>query len=98
MPAFLTSLNPSGDPNQALPRDVSANLYVATPELLRYYGLGPAAIGPGTEVLTPHRADDLSFFLAAETRPGRQRRRCAVRPTSHCPMGSSPPRLSGGTA
>jgi hypothetical protein len=45
-----------------LPLDVSANLYVATHELLRYYGLGPAAIGPGTEVLTPHRTDDLSFF------------------------------------
>ncbi len=62
VPAILTSLNPSGNPDQALPRDVSANLYVATPELLSYYGLGPAAIGPGTEVLTPHRADDLSFL------------------------------------
>ena len=63
VPAFLIQLNPSGDPNQdPLPHDVSANLYVATPELLRHYGLGPTAIGPGTEVLTPHRADDLSFF------------------------------------
>ena len=64
MPAILTQVSSSGDPNEAepLPRDVSANLYVATPELLRYYELGPTAIGPGTEVLTPHRADDLSLF------------------------------------
>ena len=63
VPAFLTHPNRSGDPNRApWPLDVSANLYVATPQLLRYYGLGPAAIGPGTEVLTPHRGDDLSFF------------------------------------
>ncbi len=75
VPAFLIQLNPSGDPNQApLPLDVSANLYVATPELLRYYGLGPAAIGPGTEVLTPHRADDLSFF------GGRDETRAATAP------------------
>ena len=40
-------------------RDISGRLYVATPEILRYYGLGPGAIGPGTDVLTPHRGDDL---------------------------------------
>jgi putative ABC transport system permease protein len=63
MPAILTQLSTSGDPNNTgLPRDVSANLYVATPELLRYYGLGPAAWSPETDVLTPHRADDLSLL------------------------------------
>jgi putative ABC transport system permease protein len=72
LPAFLV-LFPS-DPNHPWPIDVSANLYVATPELLRYYGLGPAAIGPGTEVLTPHRADDLSFF------GGRDETRAATAP------------------
>jgi putative ABC transport system permease protein len=78
VPAFLIQLNSSGDPNQApLPLDVSANLYVATPQLLRYYGLGPAAIGPGTEVLTPHRADDLSFF------GGRDETRAATAPLRH---------------
>jgi putative ABC transport system permease protein len=76
VPAFLIQLSPSKF--GPFPFDVSANLYVATPELLRYYGLGPAAIGPGTEVLTPHRADDLSFFgggdetRAAKTAPLRR--------------------------
>ena len=60
LPATLLQISPSEF--TPFPFDVSANLYVATPELLRYYGLGPAAIGPGTDVLTPHRADDLSFF------------------------------------
>ena len=64
LPAFLL-LVPS-DLNHPWPLDVSANLYVATPELLGYYGLGPAAIGPGTEVLTPHPADDLSFLGARD--------------------------------
>jgi putative ABC transport system permease protein len=76
VPAFLIQLSPSKF--GPFPFDVSANLYVATPELLRYYGLGPAATGPGTEVLTPHRADDLSFFgggdetRAAKTAPLRR--------------------------
>jgi len=42
-----------------LPRDISGRLFVATPEILRYYGLDPTAIPPGTDVLTPHTADDL---------------------------------------
>ena len=64
MPAFLYQQSPSKF--APFPFDVSAILYVATPELLRYYGLGPTAIGPGTDLLTPHRADDLSLFGAPD--------------------------------
>ena len=99
MPAILTQVSPSGDANEAepLPRDVSANLYVATPELLRYYGLGPTAIGPGTEVLTPHGADDLSFF------GGRDEARAATAPLRRpayqsLPDGLLPRRPSDATA
>ena len=66
LPAMLFQVSPSEF--APFPFDVSANLYVATPEVLRYYGLGPAAIGPGTEVLTPHRADDLSLLGREPTR------------------------------
>ena len=59
-PAVLFQTSPSKF--APFPFDLSANLYVATPELLGYYGLDPTGIAPGTDVLTPHRADDLSLF------------------------------------
>lgn len=88
-----------GSQETDLPRDISGRLFVASPEILRYYGVSPAAIRPGTDVLTPH----LTISCSPEVRPElvgfeQPRRRCAASPTGPYPIHSSAPKPSGATA
>ena len=46
-----------------------ATALVATPELLRYYGVDPAGIGPATDVLTTQPGSDLSLLSESGEMP-----------------------------
>ena len=76
------------------PPGATGHLYLASPDLLRFLGLGADALGPGTDVLTTAIGGDLRLVFAGEPlKPGSDPMRPVMRSMPQPPYTSLPDTL-----